>query len=87
MTRRRTARIKIRRKWWTIRYHKGGNTDAYGECHWDKREITIRKTPESAPTLIHEIIHACQPDLNEDAVLEIEDAIVKALDTFYEGWR
>jgi hypothetical protein len=84
---RRTARVKIRGRWWTVRFQKGGDTSAYGVCKFDTREIIVRRTPESAETLIHEIIHACQPDLNEDAVLEIEAAIATALNTFYNGWK
>lgn len=81
------ARVKIRGRYWSITYQNGGDTSSYGWCDFDKRRIVVRYSPEAPETLIHELIHACQPDLSEDAVIEIEAALVHALDRFYPNWR
>jgi hypothetical protein len=38
-------------------------------------------------TLLHEITHACQPDLDELTVEEIEEAHVNAVTVFQKLWR
>ena len=79
----KTAYIRIRGKRWRVVFQNGGDTKSYGWCDYDTRTITIRYSPQERETLIHEIIHACQPDLTEEAVIEIENAIVHALNKFY----
>ena len=54
-----------------------------GECDYDARTITINRDIIDAPNrievIIHEAIHAAQPDLKEEAVQRIGLAITNAL--------
>ena len=81
------AYLRIRGKRWTVVFQNGGDTNLLGWCDWINHKIVVRNTPDATETLIHEILHACQPDLSEAAVLEIETAIVHALDKFCPEWR
>ena len=38
-------------------------------------------------TLLHEVTHACQPDLDEPTVEQIEEAHINAVAVFHRLWR
>ena len=78
-------RVSVGGQWWTV-HRRSGLTDKgtplAGRVLYKKRRILIRWGLEPGaivPTLIHEIIHAAVPDLDEFAVGRIEEAIVVAL--------
>lgn len=83
----RIVYVKIRGRRWKVKFQKGGDTTTYGDCDYESRTITVRQTPEARETLIHEILHACQPDLSEEAVIEIEDAITHSLNVLFPSWK
>lgn len=76
------VQVVLRGQKWTLRFYRGGSKKTLGRCYFAKKLITVKLDNEAMATLIHEIIHACQPDLSEDAVLEIEAAIVTGLQAF-----
>ena len=76
------VKVSLRGQEWTLRFYNGGCSKTLGRCYFDKKLITVKNDKEAMSTLIHEIIHACQPDLSEEAVLEIEAAIVTGLEAF-----
>ena len=53
-----------------------------GLCHYKKRTIFLNPQYNMETTLLHEVTHACQPDLDEPTVEQIEDALVNALATY-----
>ena len=55
---------------------------AHGECHWDLRTIQIdpnEKPQQLLDTIIHEIIHPCEPAMSEARVEKLANAISGAL--------
>lgn len=63
---------------WPPPTHKDADPSQHGEIHWNTRRIYIR--PDVADkkmfkALIDEAIHACQWDLDNDAVWEYSEAI------------
>lgn len=78
-------RIRIRGSWWKVIVKQLGPckkngkwVPTHGLCCYKKREIYLNPQFRILPTLIHEITHACQPDLDECSVEEIEDALISA---------
>lgn len=73
--------------WWRIQYAAMGTPgdapEDLGECDYDARTITINRDIMDAPNrievIIHEAIHAAQPDLKEEAVQRTGLAITNAL--------
>lgn len=82
---RTVTKLQINGKQWRLVHLEDVSTeDQAGLCEDDKRLITIwhhHSRIDLADTLIHELIHARLPDVNEDAVLEtatlIRDALIK----------
>ena len=55
-----------------------------GLCNWDTRTITIStakrvKDELELDTVIHECLHACQPDLAEETVEEVASDVARVL--------
>ena len=53
-----------------------------GVCDYEKRKITLCKKKshqDRLNTLLHEILHASQRDLDEEAIDEIAEAIEKGI--------
>jgi ribulose-5-phosphate 4-epimerase/fuculose-1-phosphate aldolase len=72
-------RLQIRGNVWRVGFRTMKAEDV-GWCDYEKRQIHISPKAPMPDTLIHEVLHACLPDLDEDAILETEEAIVNALD-------
>ena len=56
--------------------------DDWGKCHYDTQKIVVRGTLSplnKLDTVIHELLHAAVPDMDETAVDETASAIAKAL--------
>ena len=77
-----TETVKINNDWWLVLYcdlkHEPGK---YGDCDYDTRVIRIDNRLSKADkklTLAHEIIHACYPQLTEEAVLSLEQSLRSA---------
>lgn len=51
----------------------------HGLCCYLTRTILLNPQFDMKATLLHEISHACQPDLDEDTVEEVEAALVNGL--------
>ena len=76
-------RCKLRGKYWSI-VRAILPRSTLGLCEWSSRKITIsiaRKVRGELEldTTIHELIHACQPDLAEDTVEEVASDIARVL--------
>jgi hypothetical protein len=90
----RRSNIRIRGRWWVIKRaapprkgeaRGGGRTD--GLCDYETRTIYVSpRSGEQRATLLHEVLHAALPDLDEAAIRETEEALEMALRMF-EGWR
>lgn len=73
-------RLKIRGQTWRIVIGRPPANKCDALCCFDHNTIYIRKSAERIPCIVHEVLHASLPDLAEEAIEEIEDAIVKALE-------
>ncbi len=76
----RARRVKIRGETWRIIVGRPPANKCDALCCFDRKTIYIRKTADLTRCIIHEVIHACQPDLSEEAVMEIEDALATSLE-------
>ncbi len=77
----RTRRIRIRGKTWRIKIGRLPKNNCDALCDYEQRVIWIRgkTTNEPHACVIHEVLHACHPDMEESAVEETEEALVAAL--------
>jgi hypothetical protein len=50
-----------------------------GLCDYGTRTIYLRPGTDLPATLIHEVLHACYPDLDEDSIEQGEEALVNAI--------
>ena len=74
-------RIKIRGATWKIARERPPSNFCTGLCDYDSRTIYIRPNcPDPIGTVIHELLHANFPDIEEEAIEEAEESIVKALE-------
>jgi hypothetical protein len=70
----------IRGKRWTIRIARPPLKEvAEGLCDYETRTIYLKPGTELPATLLHEVLHACFPDLEEDAITAAENALIEAL--------
>lgn len=81
-----TTRVRIRGRWWHIVVKRLAPTrqgksyfPMHGVCCYLTKTIFLNPQFDMKATLIHEITHACQPDLDELTVEEIEAAHVNGL--------
>lgn len=86
---RKAGRVRIRGKWWKIEIkrlapvkQKEGWVSLHGLCNYSTRTIFLNPQFNMKTTLLHEVTHACQPDLDELTVEQIEEAHVNALAVF-----
>jgi hypothetical protein len=76
----KNTRIRIRGRWWTIITGKcEGMGNAEGMCDFDAKTIYLKPGTELPATLIYEVAHATFPDLDEDAICALEEAVMNAL--------
>jgi hypothetical protein len=75
----KVRRVKIRGKTWRIVIGKMPARRTDGFCRYTDRTIFIRPRADHFTTAIHEVLHACFPDLEEGAVIDAEEAIVRVL--------
>lgn len=85
----KSGRVRIRGKWWKIEIKKlapvkqaGRWLPLHGLCNYVERTIYLNPQFDMHTTLLHEVTHACQPDLDEITVEQIEEAHVNALSVF-----
>lgn len=72
--------ISIRGTRWKLVLGRPPQNKCDGLCCYDIKTIYIRSTcKDPVATCVHEILHSCFPDLDEFAVCQAEEAIVKAL--------
>ncbi len=76
-----SGKVRIRGKWWKIEIKRlapikkdGHWSSLHGLCDYAQRTIYLNPQFNMKATLRHEVTHACQPDLDEPTVEEIEDA-------------
>lgn len=55
-----------------------------GLCSYDNNTIYIAPNSEAVGTGIHEVLHACFPDLSEEAIANAEKVLMKFLSVFPE---
>lgn len=89
MKRKPAGRVRIRGRWWKIEIKRLAPTRRgdqwfclHGLCDYSKRTIYLNPQFNMKTTLLHEVTHACQPDLDEPTVEQIEEAHVNALAVF-----
>jgi hypothetical protein len=89
MPRPRSARVEIRGKRWSVRLGRV-RPDWDAECDLERRRIVVRPSlgpEERLGCVIHEVVHAALPDLDEEAVLGVEAAIMGAIEAVRKkGW-
>ena len=74
--------IQVRGERWSLRTAEGLGRKDLGECAYAERIIRAPidgDQPDELDTIIHELLHACYPDLSEDAVIEGANTIAAAL--------
>jgi hypothetical protein len=81
----RARRLKIRGQNWRIVIARPPENNCIALCVYDERTIYIRPScADRAAAIVHEILHACFRDLEEKAVEEAEEAIVKGLELIFQ---
>jgi hypothetical protein len=85
----KSGRVRIRGSWWKIEIKQLAPTKINGEwqtvhglCDYAARVIFLNPQFDMQTTLLHEVTHACQPDLDEPTVEQIEEAHVNAMMVF-----
>ena len=79
------TRLNLRGRIWHLEFVDRLESGAYGECDDPSRpqkRIRIAMNQSSADmmdTLLHELIHACMPDMSEEATLETANDISNVL--------
>lgn len=76
----RARRLKIRGQRWRILIARPPENKCSALCDYDARTIYIRPSADKVRCIVHEVLHACLADIEEKAVEETEEAIVKALE-------
>ena len=82
--------IKVDEAKWKILFKKptpddyiGIEEDDIGLCVAEERKIFVTPNPDMVlGTAMHEVLHAVFPQLNEDAIIAGEKALVQLLDKF-----
>jgi hypothetical protein len=80
-------RCRLRGKYYTLKFAKL-KPPLMGLCNWDEKTISIadRLSGEiELDTIIHELLHACQPDLAEETVTDTATDLARVL--FRLGYR
>ncbi len=76
----KAKKIMVRGVPWKIIIGRPPGNKCDGICDYASRTIYVRKTaPDRAATMVHEVLHACFPDVEECAIIDTEEAIVAAL--------
>ncbi len=80
----KTATIPIRSEKWKVFFKSPPkNADgAIGFCIFDQRKIYVTPDEDCLGTMIHELLHALFPQLNEDAIVEAETVLMIGLSKF-----
>lgn len=79
--RRPVKTLKVRGKKWALRFVPNLG-DSAGQCDYTGMVIRIalgQKPQDELDTLVHEIIHAAYPDLEESAVAQGAEGVAEAL--------
>ncbi len=81
----KVRRLKIRGKTWRIILGKPPANDCSAYIWHDRRTIWIRPSQSPTPSdridcIVHEILHACLPDIAEEVIDETEKALLKGLE-------
>lgn len=82
--------VKIDGAKWKVLFKKptpddyiGIEEDDIGLCVAEEKKIFVTPNPDSVlGTAIHEVLHAVFPQLNEDAIIAGEEALVELLNKF-----
>lgn len=75
-------RVVIRGVQWIIRQSTRALKDKWGWCDWERRSITLCRSlrgKRHLDTVIHELLHAEFPDLDESVVCESATDITNVL--------
>lgn len=73
--------IQIRGQRWYLSISRPPINGCDGLCCYDEKTIYVRpNSGDKRGATIHEILHASLPDIEEEAICEIEEAICKGLD-------
>jgi hypothetical protein len=96
MSTKSTHKLPIRGNEWELRFTRENlGVDSWGVCLHDQELIIVDSELRGAgrtDTLIHEILHACLPDVEELAIGETAVAVTEALCELgylkkrYAGW-
>jgi hypothetical protein len=73
-------RLKIRGENWRIVIARPPKNDCRALCEYQTKTIWIRPSADNKiECIVHEILHACFYDLEEEAIDEAEQAIIQGL--------
>lgn len=76
----KVRRLRIRGAPWRIVIGRPPLNKCEGLCVYQTRTIYVRpNSPDRSATAVHEILHACFPDIEEAAIREAEEAIMEGL--------
>ncbi len=80
----KTATIPIRSEKWKVFFKPPPKVadGAIGFCIFDQRKIYVTPDEDCLGTMIHELLHALFPQLNEDAIVEAETVLMLGLSKF-----
>lgn len=80
INRKRIRRLHIRGQKWRIVIARPPENKCTALCDYRTRTIFIRPSYQAKLNgVIHEVLHACFPDLTEEAVIEAEHAMAVAI--------
>lgn len=82
----KTATIPIRGEKWKVFFKSPPKEveveGAIGFCIFDQRKIYVTPDEDGLGTMIHELLHALFPQLNEEAIVEAEKVLMIGLSKF-----
>ena len=80
----KTSTIPIRGEKWKIFFKTPPKESdgAIGFCVFDERKIYVTPDSDCLGTMIHELLHALFPQLNEESIMEAETVIMIGLSKF-----
>lgn len=80
----KTATIPIRSEKWKVFFKAPPKVadGAIGFCIFDEKKIYVTPDDDCLGTMIHELLHALFPQLNEEAIVEAEKVLMIGLSKF-----
>jgi hypothetical protein len=76
-------KIKVGAYDWRIKIEPGVSED-FGETNYDDAQVTVWPESHQSPdrvvgTVVHELLHVIDPDLEEETVVKLENGLISLL--------